>query len=58
MINEWLAIMYSHIHTCNALFDFDFFFFLCYLSKTMTKAKKNQNYDKISFFVVETLCCD
>jgi hypothetical protein len=58
MINEWLAIMYSHIHTCNALFDFFFFFFLCYLSKTMTKAKKNQNCDKISSSVVETFYCD
>jgi len=32
MINEWLAIMYSHGHTCNALFDFYFFFsFVIYL---------------------------
>jgi hypothetical protein len=43
MIDQWLAIMYSHVHTYNALFGFYFFFFFCYFSMTMTKTKRNQD---------------
>jgi hypothetical protein len=57
MINQWLAIMYSHIHSYNSLIDFYLFFFIYYFSMTITKTKKNKDCGKISLFVAKTLYC-